>query len=77
MTLTTIAGAEMTMPDERARALKWASELLEELQLSDSISDELRKKVSIIRRHYPTVGDIDHAAKHPTVLKHWLAPNTR
>ena len=64
----------MTMPKERTRALKWTGELLQELQMDLSISEELRKKVAVIGRHYPPAADIDHASKHPEFLKTWLAP---
>lgn len=53
----------MTTPTERTRALRWAGEFLREVGSSDGFSEELRRKVNVILRHYPT----------PTQLEAWVA----
>lgn len=49
----------MTMPDERARALRWAGELLSELQSSPDVPQDIRSRARTILRHYPSGFEIN------------------
>ena len=73
----------MTMPFERTRALRWAGEFLEKLN-GLAVPEDIKRELSYILRHYPSVSSIAHEAKfqslvasHPEkVQRHepWLAP---
>lgn len=49
----------MTMPDERARALRWAGELLNELQSNPAVPQDIRSRARTILRHYPSDFEIN------------------
>lgn len=55
----------MTMPSERARALRWAGEFLEKLNRIDGVDrpDEIKREISTILRHYPSASSIANEAK--------------
>jgi hypothetical protein len=66
----------MTMPAERTRALRWAGEILSELQQSDQIDDAVKRQIRVILRHFPTCAQIEAQAEvsadgGPSA---WLAP---
>jgi hypothetical protein len=71
----------MTMPSERTRALRWAYELLVELQQAEKLTDAQKRQVKAVLRHYPTPLAIASHAKlqltqnaiHPS-MGTWLAP---
>jgi len=52
----------MTMPDERARALRWAGEFLREVQACEQIPKDLREQASRVLRHYPSGREIQREA---------------
>ncbi len=67
----------MTMPSERTRALRWAGELLRELQASEDLSAERRREIQGILRHYPSSPEILDWAQTEApagALMVWLAP---
>ena len=43
----------MTLPVERARALRWAGELLREIECNPKLDAELRRHATVVLRHYP------------------------
>lgn len=47
----------MTMPDERARALRFAGEILREMRSRLDVPDDLRQQARFILRHYPEPRD--------------------
>lgn len=58
----------MTMPDERARALRFAGEVLRELLTREDIPPDMKQQARVTLRHYPTeqqlqwmVRDLAHA----------------
>ena len=53
----------MTMPSERARALRWAGEFLREALEIAELPEELKRQVKVILRHYPSAAEIAHQAK--------------
>ena len=63
----------MTMPAERARALRWAGEFIRALATAGEISEERKREARVILRHYPSAEEIDLklAAKND---EDWLAP---
>lgn len=69
----------MTMPDERTRALRWAGEFLLKVQRGDEFSDEIKREVKFILRHYPRDFEIKDqaefdAGRSTTVMEQWLGP---
>lgn len=68
----------MTMPSERARALRWAGEILRDIQAGNINNlDELKRQAKVILRHYPSALEIENQAKsdsHAGMLS-WLAPD--
>jgi len=50
------------MPDERARALRWAGEFLREVQACEQIPKDLREQARRILRHYPSGREIQREA---------------
>ena len=56
---------EMTLPDERYRAVKWAEGFLKRLAGGDipRVPKAVRDEARSILRHYPTVWDMDRAAE--------------
>lgn len=43
----------MTMPDERARDLRFAGEILREMRLRKDIPEDLKQQGRVTLRHYP------------------------
>lgn len=68
----------MTMPDERARALRWAGEFLREVQVCEQIPKDLREQASRILRHYPSGREIQREATYGresgTERLPWIGP---
>ena len=67
----------MTMPSERARALRWAGEFLREALEVPELPEELKRQVKVILRHYPSAAEIAHQAKRGqagSVTGRWLEP---
>jgi Tfp pilus assembly protein PilO len=72
----------MTMPDERARALKFAGEMLLDLMTNPEVPASVKHEARATLRHYPSarelkdmVRDVHHLtlnSPRPTI--HWLAP---
>lgn len=54
----------MTMPAERTRALRWAGEFLNELRVSGELSEERKREVISILRHYPIAREISNQARY-------------
>lgn len=44
----------MTMPDERARALRFAGAFLREMLTREDVPDDLKHQARVTLRHYPT-----------------------
>jgi hypothetical protein len=44
----------MTMPDERARALRFAGEVLREMLTREDIPPDMKQQARVTLRHYPT-----------------------
>jgi len=44
----------MTMPDERARAQRFAGEVLREMLTREDIPPDMKQKARVTLRHYPT-----------------------
>ena len=63
----------MTLPAERTRALRWAWELLCEVQRSPLVPEELRRQARTILRHYPDARELQHAARYDPLVD-WLGP---
>ena len=62
----------MTLPDERYRAVKWAASFLSRLAGGDipRVPKAVRDEARSILRHYPTVWDMDRAAREaPAVFQ--------
>lgn len=53
----------MTMPNERARSLRWGWECLWELQSAENMTPEQLDKVRGILRHYPSTSEIEAWAR--------------
>ena len=56
----------MTLPDERYRAVKMASQLLLDLcdpKRTPRVSKEIRQRAQAALRHYPSKWDMDRAAQ--------------
>jgi hypothetical protein len=51
------------MPNERARALRWAGEFIRELMATGELSDERKREALVILRHYPSTAEIDAQTK--------------
>jgi hypothetical protein len=43
----------MTMPDERARALRFAGEILREMLTHQDVPEDLKRQAQVTLRHYP------------------------
>ena len=48
----------MTMPNERARALRWAGEFIQDIAASGELSEERKREAQAILRHYPSAAEI-------------------
>ena len=69
----------MTLPDERYRAVMWASRFLQELAYDRKkyprIPKVVRQEASNILRHYPSSWDLDQASKDaPSVFQKQMEP---
>ncbi len=67
----------MTMPDERARSLRWGWEFLWGLQKATNLTPEQLDKVRAIVRHYPSTSEIGDWAREPDpadLTGRWLEP---
>lgn len=70
----------MTMPDERARALRFARELLRELLTHPDVPESIKLEARATLRYYPTPKDlklmvsaVDHLTRSGPGI-HWLQP---
>lgn len=70
----------MTMPEERARALRFAGEILREMRSRPDVPDDLRQQAQFTLRHYPEprdlqrmISDVDRMPRE-FLDQHWLAP---
>lgn len=73
----------MTMPDERARALRFAGEILREMRSRQDVPEDLKQQARVALRHYPEpadllqmIQDVDRMPRH-FLDQHWLAPEVR
>lgn len=69
----------MTLPDERYRAVVWASKFLQELagdkEKYPRIPNAVRQEAYSILRHYPNQWDLDRAARSaPEVFQERMEP---
>jgi Tfp pilus assembly protein PilO len=72
----------MTMPDERARALRFASEFLQDLMTNPDVPASVKQEALATLRHYPSVREIKNMVRDvhhltlssPRPTMHWLAP---
>ncbi len=70
----------MTMPDERARALRFAGEILQEIRSRQDVPVDLQQQAQLILRHYPDSQDLQQMIRDVDRLpreildQHWLAP---
>ncbi len=53
---------EMTMADERTRAVLWGRELLMEIQRDEALPEQLRRRAKTVLRHFPSPSDIEVTA---------------
>ena len=70
----------MTMPSERARALRWAGEFLREVRSSSEVPEQLREQARGILRHYSSSDDIRWYAQHcvaPDAFGKWFSPESK
>ncbi|WP_370654223.1 BPSL0761 family protein [Hydrogenophaga sp.] len=68
----------MTMPDERARALRFAGEVLREMLTRDDVPADLKLQARSTLRHYPAAQELQwmvrDMAQTPGVSgEYWLA----
>lgn len=61
----------MTSPQERARALRFAHELLTEMNERDDVPRELQRQAGVTLRHFPAPNQISSLAKMPALMW-WL-----
>jgi hypothetical protein len=75
----------MTMPDERARALRFAGEVLQGLLTNPDVPASVKQEAQVTLRHYPSARDLKDMVQdvHELTLNqsgqsgpgiHWLAP---
>ncbi len=68
------------MPSERARALRFAGEILRELRSRPDVPEELKQQAQLTLRHYPEPRDLQQMIHDLDCLprefldQHWLAP---
>jgi hypothetical protein len=71
----------MTMPDERARALRFAGEILREMLTLEDIPEDLKHQAMVTLRHYPDPMQlkcmIDEVSIMPSIGAPWLANEER
>ena len=53
----------MTMADERARALRFAGEVLGEMLTRPDVPEDLKHQARMTLRHYPPAAEIDRHAR--------------
>lgn len=70
----------MTMPDERSRALRFAGEILREMQSRPDVPEDLQQRAQFTLHHYPDplylnqmIQDVDHLPRK-LLDQHWLTP---
>ena len=63
----------MTMPMERTRALRFAHEVLTDVQSRDDVPANLRYQAKVTLRHFPAPHVIASMAAQPA-LRWWFAP---
>lgn len=73
----------MTMPVERARALRFAGEILREMRSRKDVPEDLKQQVRMTLRHYSEpadllqmIQDVDRVPRD-VLDQHWLAPEVR
>jgi hypothetical protein len=75
----------MTMPHERARALRFAGETLRDLLTNPDVPASVKQEARVTLRHYPSARDLKDMVQdvHELILNqsgqfgpgiHWLAP---
>lgn len=68
------------MPNERARALRWAGEFIRELAAAGDLSEARRREAGAILRHYPSTAEIEAQIKagawEQNVVGPQLSPET-
>lgn len=70
----------MTMPHERARALRFAGEVLRDLQFNLDVPENIRREARVTLRHYPEPGQLQSMIEEIDRLTrsgdcaHWLEP---
>jgi len=68
------------MPNERARALRWAGEFIRELAAYGEISEARKREAQVILRHYPSTAEIDAQTRsgdrEKKLVGPWLSPET-
>lgn len=69
----------MTIPFERARALRWAGEFLEKLHGLDGVDlpEDIKREISYILRHYPSALSISNEAKFQFLIAAQLEKGQR
>lgn len=73
----------MTMPDERARALRFAGEILREMRSRADVPQDLKQQAKVALRHYPEPSDllcmIQDVSRLPRDFlgQPWLEPEER
>lgn len=77
-----LTNKDMTLPDERYRAVKWASQFLQELahdrKKFPRLPKSVRQEAYSILRHFPGEWDLQRAAKQaPEVFQERMEPLTR
>lgn len=71
---------DMTMPEQRARALRFAGEILREIGSRTDVPVDLQKQAQFILRHYPDSQDLKqmisdtHRLPRELLDQQWLAP---
>jgi hypothetical protein len=70
----------MTMPHERARALRFAGEVLRDLQLNPDVPESVKREARVTLRHYPEphelksmIEAVDRLTRSGDCV-HWLEP---
>ncbi len=68
----------MTMPEERARALRFAGEVLREMLTREDVPADLKQQARVTLRHYPDKQQlqwmITDASRSEGGSQCWLAP---
>jgi hypothetical protein len=70
----------MTMPEERARALRYVGEILREMRSRPDVPDDLRQQARLTLRHDAEPRDLERMIPDVDRMplefpnQHWLAP---